>query len=170
MCVHCSVLAIISSKLSGFIQLVATSYTYMIELLLCMMSNRVVSNDRSGAYEDVFGAKKEVFAMKESPCYETVENVVKKNEERSSVNDHSSNIRKRLMCTLVIIITICILISMCGCLVFAFVEISRLKSEIIHIQQMMPPANETAFNEVEKFYPKLYSFKFIPLPTAKSNK
>ena len=122
-----------------------------------MMSNRVVSNDISGTYEDVFEVKNEVFAMKESSCYESVENVVKKNEGRSSVNDHSSNIRKRLMYTLVIIITI---ISMCGCLMFAFVEIFRLKSEIIHIQQMIPSTNETAFNEVKKFYPKLYSFKF----------
>ena len=107
------------------------------------MSNRVVSNDRSGDYDNVFEVKKEVFSTEESPCYETVENVVKKNEERPSVNDHSSSIRKRLMCTLVIIITICILISMCVCLVFAFMEIFRLKSEIIHIQQMIPPGNET---------------------------
>ena len=114
------------------------------------MSNSVVSKDRSGAYEDVVVVKKEVFAMEESPCYETVENVVKKNEGRSSVNDHLSSIRKRLMCTLVIIITICILISMCGCLMFALVEISRLKSEMISIQQMISPANETAFNEVKK--------------------
>ena len=118
------------------------------------MSNRVVSRDRSGAYDDVFGVKKEVFAMKENSCYETVENVVKKNEERSSVNDHSINIRKRLMCTLVIILTICILISMCVCLVFAFMEISRLKSEMIRIQQMISPANETEFNEVKKFSTK----------------
>ena len=117
-----------------------------------MMSNRVVSRDRSGDYENVVVVKKETFAMKESPCYETVENVVKKNKGRSSVNDHSSNIRKRLMCTLVIIITICILISMCGCLVFAFMEISRLKSEIIHIQQMISPTNETAFNKVKKIF------------------
>ena len=117
-----------------------------------MMSNRVVSKDRSGAYDDVIVVKKEVFAMQESPCYETVENVVKKNKGRSSVNDHSSNIRKRLMCTLVIIITICILISMCVCLVFAFMEISRLKSEMIHIQQMISPGNETAFNEVKKIF------------------
>ena len=119
-----------------------------------MMSNRVVSRDRSGDYEDVVVVKKEVFAMEESPCYETVKNVVKKNEGRSSVNDHSSNIKKRLMCTLVIIITICILISMCGCLIFAFMEIFRLKSEIIatHIQQMISPANATAFNEVKKIF------------------
>ena len=95
----------------------------------------------------MFGVKKEVFAMKENSCYETVENVAKKNKGRSSVNDHSSNIRKRLMCTLVIIITICILISMCGCLVFAFMEIFRLKSEMIRIQQMISPANETEFKE-----------------------
>ena len=75
-----------------------------------MVSRTIVNNDRSGDYDDVLVIKKEVFAMKESPCYETV--VVRKNKGRSSVNDHSSNIRKRLMCTLVIIITICILISM----------------------------------------------------------
>ena len=121
------------------------------------MSNRV---DRSGDYDDVLvvkkkvfdikEVKKEVFDMKESPCYETVKSVVKRDKGRSSVNDHSSNIRKRLMCTLVIIITICILISMCGCLVFAFMEISRLKSEMMSIQQMILSANETAFNEVKK--------------------
>ena len=116
------------------------------------MSNTVVNNDRSGAYEDVIVVKKEVFAMQESPCYETVKSVVKRDKGRSSVNDHSNNIRKRLMCGLVIIITICILISMCGCLVFSFMEISRLKSEMIHIQQMISPANETAFNEVKKIF------------------
>ena len=34
------------------------------------------------------------------------------------------------MCGLVIIITICILISMCGCLVFAFMEVFRLNNSI----------------------------------------
>ena len=104
------------------------------------MSTVIANNGSIGYPEEVF--------HKENPCYETV---VKKNEARSSVFDHSNNHRrKRLICALVTIITVAILISTCVCFMSAFIEISKLKSEIAHIKQISSESSVDIINQVRK--------------------
>ncbi len=104
----------------------------------------MVNTDSTGVYDEV---AKEVFDMKESPCYDTV---VKINEGRSSVFDYLNNSRKRLICALVTIITVAILISTCVCFIFAFIEISKLKSEIVHFKQISSESSVDIINQVRK--------------------
>ena len=112
----------------------------------------VAMDESTKIYDEVSVATKEAIEMKECPCYETPrQHTVRENAGKSSMKDYSSKSKKKLICTLVSqYIIIAILIATCVCLVFAFIEISKLKSEIASIQQMLPPVNYSA-SQVRKF-------------------
>ena len=106
----------------------------------------VAMDESTKIYDEVSVATKKAIEMKECPCYETPRQHTVR--EKSSMKDHSSNHKKSLICTLVSqYIIIAILIATCVCLVFAFIEIFTLKSEIASVQQMLPPVT----SQVRKF-------------------
>ena len=115
--------------------------------ILAFGINTAAMDESTIIYDEVSVATKEAIEMMECLCYETPrQHTVRENAEKSSMSDYSSKSKKRLICTLVsqYIITITILIATCVCLVFAFIEIFKLKSEIASIQQMLPPVNYSA--------------------------
>ena len=130
-----------------------------------MNNNTVATNNSSeGHYDDIILiTNSEVYEMKESPCYETIK-CAPRNTERPSTTDS----KKSLVCTLVTIMIIIAFISTCACLVFALIEIFRLRSEMVNIQQLLS-STYSSVDEVRNLN-FMHQIIFISLFTAKSRK
>ena len=129
-----------------------------------MNNNTVATNNSSEGYDDVILiTNSEVYEMKESPCYETIK-YAPRNREIPSTTDS----KKNLVCTLITIMIIIAFISTCACLAFALIEIFRLRSEMVNIQQQLS-STYSSVDEVRNLN-FMHQIIFISLFTAKSRK